>query len=227
MTKVIFCIPGKHFSHNFIRSWTDLLNWCKNNRIEAVLSSSYHEDQYQARNLCLGGKQGKSTTTKPFDGKKDYDYLMWIDSDQVFTPDHFEKLLQHDLDIVTGVYLTENLKTYPCVEKWDEESFDRDGGFRFTLMDELKEKQGVFEVVFNGLGFALFKWGVFESLEYPWFRPYDFATKENRLNLEDDLGLFFRLRENGYRVFVDPEVIVGHDKRMLLGIDFNPKQPIS
>ena len=35
-------------------------------------------------------------------------HYMWIDDDQVFTFDQFQKLLNHDLDIISGIYKKSN-----------------------------------------------------------------------------------------------------------------------
>jgi len=74
----------------------------------------------------------------------------------------------------------------------------------------------LFPAAYNGMGFMLIKKGVFESLQYPWFEPIHQSIK----NLEDftseDVAFCLKAREKGFEIFVDPTVIVGHQKPMIL-----------
>ena len=87
-------MPGKTFSDNFLKSWTDLLDELPKYNIQWGLSQKYHVNRYFVCNSCLGGSSIGGKNQKPFQGKVDYDYLMWIDSDQVFKPKDFLNLLK-------------------------------------------------------------------------------------------------------------------------------------
>lgn len=50
-------------------------------------------------------------------------FIMWIDSDILFTPQQFMRLLSHNADIVSGIYLMEGGKSLATVREWDEEFF--------------------------------------------------------------------------------------------------------
>jgi len=78
--KIIFCLPGKQFSNNFLMSWTKLLLWCTNQGMITHVSSKYSPLLYYVRNMCLGGSTMTGIKQLPFGGKVDYDYIMWIDS---------------------------------------------------------------------------------------------------------------------------------------------------
>ena len=81
--KVIFCIPGNSFSNRFLKSWTKLQQELNKKNIEYELMCEYTPNIYQVRGLLLGANIQYGPTQQPWQGKKDYDYIMWIDSDQV------------------------------------------------------------------------------------------------------------------------------------------------
>ena len=101
--KVIFALPGRSYSGRFLQSWTELVHACLKNDIQPIMSQHYSPVVYYARNMCLGGDNLRGVDQLPFNGQVDYDYIMWIDSDIVFSPQHFFNLLQHDKDIVSGL----------------------------------------------------------------------------------------------------------------------------
>ena len=98
--KIIFCLPGPSYSGDFLSHWTEFLVSCTRNNIIPLLSQHYDPVVYYVRNKCLNGDVMRGKNQKPFDGKVDYDYMMWIDSDILFNFDHFYKLLQYNLNIV-------------------------------------------------------------------------------------------------------------------------------
>ena len=73
--------------------------------------------------MCLGGNVLRGVDQKPFNGEVKYDFIMWIDSDQVFSVENFVNLLQHDADIMSGLYLMENNKEFATVEKMEQGIF--------------------------------------------------------------------------------------------------------
>jgi hypothetical protein len=215
---VVFCLPGRSFSGRFLECWTRLFAWCLNNGIQPVLSRRYSCNIYYVRTMCLGGDVSRGKDQKPFDGKCQYDFCMWIDSDIVFTPAHFEKLLRHRRDIVSGLYLMENGKEYATVQNWDEQFFSAQGHFRFLTPGDLEGnnaaegESGLLPVDYTGMGFMLVKRGVFESLEYPWFRPIEKTIGSMTDFTTEDVSFCLQARERGYEVLVDTTVRVGHEK---------------
>ena len=103
--KVIFCVPGNTFSNRFVKCWTTLQQELHKQNIEYELLCEYAPNIYYIRGMLLGGNYSHGPSQHPWQGKKEYDYIMWIDSDIVFKPEHFFKLLEHDKDIVSGLYL--------------------------------------------------------------------------------------------------------------------------
>ena len=85
MKNIIFAIPGRQFSGNFLQCWTDTVLKCIRNGINPLLSNKFSSMVSYARCLCLGADVRRGPNQAPFDGKIDYEYIMWIDSDQVFS----------------------------------------------------------------------------------------------------------------------------------------------
>jgi GT2 family glycosyltransferase len=166
--------------------------------------------------MCLGADVLRGAQQKPFDGKLAYDYLMWIDSDVLFTPQQFARLLSHQCDIVAGLYLMEDGKHFAAVRDWDEEHFAKHGSFRFLTPGMLEGEEKLVEVAYTGMGFMLVKQGVFEKLEYPWFKPIEKKIGEAVDFTMEDVSLALRARELGVKVLVDPQVRVGHEKTVVL-----------
>jgi hypothetical protein len=221
MKKVIFALPGREFSGRFLQCWTELVYACLQNGIQPIMSQHYSPLLYYVRNMCLGGDNLRGIDQKPFGGQFDYDYIMWIDSDVVFTPDHFFKLLQDDKDIASGLYMMSDNTHYATVEDWDDEFFLKHGHFQFLNREMVQAKQGkLFTADYTGFGWVLIKKGVFESLQYPWFQPvwteYNIDGKIVRDFTMEDVAFCKMIKEKGYDVWIDPSVIVGHEKMVVL-----------
>ena len=218
-TKVIFCIPGGPFSNNFLKSWTSLLGWCFNNNIEPKIINPQSPVVYYARNMCLGGDVRNGINQKPFNGKVDYDYIMWIDSDMVFTPNDFLTLLNMNLPIASGIYKMKDDFNYATVCDMDDEYYMENGSYKFLNKDNIKDKPETFEVDYTGFGWILFKKGVFEKLQYPWFSPLwkEFEAKNKMKEFtSEDVGICQKLKQVGSKIVVNKNLIIGHEKSCIL-----------
>jgi hypothetical protein len=213
--KVIFCLPGASFSRRFLCSWTDLVINCLQHNVYPILSSQQDAVVYYVRNKCLGGDVRRGKNQKPYDGKFEYDYLMWIDSDIVFSFNQFYSLLQKNLPTVSGLYAMDGGTHYPVVKNWDEEYFKQHGTFEFSSVESLKDLKNPFEVDYVGFGFILIKKGIFETLEYPWFRPKFFEIGNAYDFCSEDVGICKSLKEKGHKIYVDPTIRVGHEKKII------------
>ena len=206
--KVVFCIPGNNFSNRFLKCWTNLTRELHKRDIEYELLSQYIPNVYQVRSLLLGADKKFGQYQTPWQGKKDYDYIMWIDSDQVFEPNDFFKLLEHDKDIVSGLYLrkpqSDSLSDIPI----EFACFNENGKRLYT-----NEVNGeLIKVWSNGMGWMLVKKGVFEKIEYPWFGP----IIEGLGFHGEDVSFQIRAKDVGFESYVDTSIIVGHEKEVVL-----------
>ena len=206
--KIIFCVPGNNFSNRFLKCWTNLTRELHKRDIEYELLSQYIPNVYKVRSLLLGADRTFGQYQAPWQGKKDYDYIMWIDSDQVFEPNDFFKLLEHDKDIVSGLYLrkprSDNLNDIPI----EFACFNEDGKKLYT-----NEVNGeLIKVWSNGMGWMLIKKGVFEKIEYHWF-----GTIIEVLGFHgEDVSFQLRARDSGFESYVDTSIVVGHEKGVIL-----------
>ena len=208
--KVIFCIPGNSFSNRFLKCWTNLTRELHKKDIEYELLSQYIPNVYKVRSLLLGADRIFGQYQAPWQGKKDYDYIMWIDSDQVFEPNDFFKLLEHDKDIVSGLYLRkpqgDTLNDIPI----EFACFNEDGKMLYT-----NEVNGELRKVWsNGMGWMLIKKGVFEKIDYPWFYPIN--TNDGVGIHGEDISFQIRAKNVGFDSYVDTSIIVGHEKGIVL-----------
>ena len=188
--RIAFCIPGPNFSGWFLENWTALIKSLPP-EIEWRLYRNYNPNVHVVRNQVLD----RARMFRP-------DYYMWIDSDINFTPDDFYKLLNHtDTSIVSGIYVMKTIYPYN-----DFACGSLNGG---TLTrDDIKDKTKLIEVKANGLGWMLVKSEVFEDLDQP-------LTQDKNGTGEDAL-FQIRARELGYKSYIDPTIIVGHEKMMIL-----------
>jgi len=213
---VVFCLPGKSFSREFLECWTELFNWCIFNGIKPIISTSYSPNLYYVRNMCLGGSTLNGVKQKPFAGQ-DYDYIMWIDSDVLFRVDHFKQLLDADKDIVSGVYTMNDNIHCATVETMDHELYKKQGYYDFMKREDVTKRTDLFGVDYTGFGFMLIKKGVFESLEYPWFRPMWFEYGDDVKDFAmEDVSFCQAVKEKGYTVWVNPKTLLGHQKTFII-----------
>jgi hypothetical protein len=162
------------------------------------------------RELCLGIAPQDAMTGKhflPFYGKVDYDRIMWIDSDMIFKPQDFVKLLSHDVDIVSGL-CKRDPKSY-AVTKMVDKPFAQIPG----LVDSDITSDKLFEVKAVGAAFLLVKRGVFETIKRPWFLTTTVAHSSGAVDMvSEDVYFSIRAREAGFKIWVDPTVKITHLK---------------
>lgn len=134
-------------------------------------------------------------------------HVLFIDDDIAAQEDSLMKLLAHDLDVVSGLYLVGSYPHQPVIfDVADEET----GACLFCYMtDNIPD---LMPIVCAGFGFLLIKTSVFDKLERPYVRLGELDPE----NWCDDVGLFNRLRKAGVQSFCDTTVCVGHMKNMII-----------
>lgn len=212
--RVVFAIPGREFSNVFFTCWTKLVAECLHRGIEIILS------QQLTREKCLGADVLKGPDQQPFNGEH-YDYLMWIDHNIVFEPNDFFILLDHlesntDVNVISGFYVLEEGKNNFFLD-FDTEFFIKHGKYENTSFDDMKllmKKSNIIPVAFCGLGFCLFRKGVFEKLKYPWFyRAAETISTNGKSIIETNdevMALFKNLNDVGIQTYVHFSVHLGH-----------------
>lgn len=225
--RVIFCIPGKSFSSNFLQAWTSLISACMDINIEPILCNRYSSVVHFARSACLGATVSAGPMQKPFQGRVPYDVIVWIDSDIVFTPEQVFQLINSPHPITCGAYLMEDRRFFPIVKHWDLEYFKKHECFEFLSPSDVEKYQSgnsanlYMEVDYAGMGFMAIKNGVIEHLEYPWFyRPAEVITLDYGTVWKDmsseDTAFCHNLREKGFKIMYDTRIRVGHEKTFVI-----------
>ena len=127
-------------------------------------------------------------------------HVLFLDDDMILPKDTLMRLLAHDKDVVTALYL---LRTFPHYPAMFDKKYDS-GKCRFAFLTP--EKKGLIPIVNGGLGCVLISVNVFKALEKPWVRLAEIAKDE----WCDDIGFFNRVSEAGFDIFCDLDTKVGH-----------------
>lgn len=221
---VVFCTPGSTFSRAFFYSWNHLMNYCFSKGISAAFSTGESNNIYQVRNLVMEGQWGAGEYQKPFSRSDlDYDHIMFIDSDQVYSVDNFIQLWQHRAhDIVSGWYSMPISQDFPFTRSSFGTWKRNPNWYRADEIESLVvDQDGLFDVDYNGMGWMLVKKGVFEKIPYPWFTVATDAESTAIIGAEydvvtDDASFCIKAQKAGFRVKVDPSIRVGHYKPVVL-----------
>ena len=128
---------------------------------------------------------------------KGYDYLFAVDHDISFPTDTLKKLLSHDKDLVSGVYIQRNPHDHII------ELYDHTG--RITI-DRLGN--GIIPIKACGFGCVLVKKHVFESVGYPQFRYHD--ALDHKDTFSEDHDFCKKAIEKGFKLFADTTVRCDH-----------------
>ena len=156
--KIVFCLPGRGVSYTYLKNFVQLCFDMVSNQMSVQISQDYSSMVNFARCKCLGANVLRGPDQIPWDGKLDYDYQLWIDSDIVFNTEKFWQLLdlalpaeavtQEDItdddgnvtgmrqiidnekerQIAAGWYSTEDGKTTSVAHWLDEDDFRTNGG---------------------------------------------------------------------------------------------------
>ena len=132
-----------------------------------------------------------------------YDYLFSVDSDISFDKDTLVKMLAHDVDIVSGLYIqripgTHSLEIYEAANN---------GGSRRIPFVKVKDTPFL-EIVGCGMGCALIKGKVFREVGYPQY-TYHSALDHNN-TLSEDVDFCRKARAKGFKIWADTTIRCRH-----------------
>lgn len=214
--KIIFCMPGRTYSREFLLAWSDLLMQGTARGHQMMISQQYSSVVHFARTQCLGGDVTKGADQKPFQGQVDYDIMFWIDSDIIFKPEDFFNLIESPHDVVGGLYLKENLQEFTTVKTWDDDFFKKNGAYKFLRPDDIVGAPQYVPVAYTGMGWMMIRKGVVEDIKYPWFWSDLHRVGDLTDMNADDVSFCRALTEAGHQIYVDTKIRVGHQKMMLI-----------
>lgn len=144
---------------------------------------------------------------------RDYDYLFFFENDMVVTPEQFEALMARNVDVVSGTYVQGDGETMIHHELPRHKNAYCHGTRDLPIGD------GLLEVAHTGMGCLLIRRGVIERLSYPWFAPIKifYNNQSSRFAWNgQDAALCDKIRMAGIKVWLDPQVRVGHIKQKTL-----------
>ena len=132
---IVFCLPGRGCSFTFLKNFVQLCFDMVQNGMSIQISQDYSSMVNFARCKCLGANVLRGPKQVPWDGKLEYDYQLWIDSDIVFSTEKFWQLCdmainkeEEEKEIVAGWYATEDGVTTSVAHWLEEDEFRNNGG---------------------------------------------------------------------------------------------------
>ena len=132
-----------------------------------------------------------------------YDYVLYADSDMVFSAGDLKMLLAHNTDIVSGLYVTRKGEkknvAYTEVHKRVNEPFKAP----VLVHDTLDTGYGKIAAV--GFGFCLIRTEVLKTM----FNKYK-SLFEPKWGFGEDIAFCVRARKCGYEIWLDRDVKLGH-----------------
>ena len=218
---VVFCLPGRGVSYTFLKSFVQLCFDLVQSGAAIQISQDYSSMVNFARCKCLGANVLRGPNQLPWDGKLNYDYQLWIDSDIVFSPEKFWQLVLMEKDIAGGWYVTEDGRTTSVAHWLEEEDFRASGGvMNHETTESITKRKKPFTVDYTGFGWLLIKKGVFEDegMPYPWFAPkmQVFESGEVQDMCGEDVSFCLDAKEAGFEIWCDPRIRVGHEKTRVI-----------
>jgi hypothetical protein len=118
-----------------------------------------------------------------------FEYILFLDSDMSPEPHTVGRLLSHNVDAVSAMCF---MRHPPHMGAWYDEGH---------LIDY--QRGGIQEVEAVGAACLMLKRQVIERLSYPWFGS-------DTPGLGEDILFCKKLRDVGYKIFLDTELEVGH-----------------
>lgn len=133
-----------------------------------------------------------------------YDYLFSVDSDIAFEKDTLVKLLSHDKDMVSGMYIQRK----PDVQILEIYEHNQFGGVSNIPYDNIKHHKGLLEIAGCGFGCVLIKSEVIRKIGYPQF-VYKSAI-DHRNTISEDVYFCAKALENGFKIYADTTIMCDH-----------------
>ena len=235
---IVFCLPGRGCSYIFLKSFVQLCFDMVQNGMSIQISQDYSSMVNFARCKCLGANVLRGPNQIPWDGKLQYDYQLWIDSDIVFDTNKFWQLCDMAIPteavtedgsiddtktkkIVSGWYCTEDGKTTSVAHWLDEDDFRKNGGvMNHETIESISKRKKPFTVDYAGFGWLMIEKGVFEdeNMKYPWFAPkmQVFESGSVQDMCGEDVSFCLDAMDAGFEIWCDPRIRVGHEKNRII-----------
>jgi len=177
---IVFNLFDSEYSGRFLKSWINLTTYLNQTGINYYISHRSSCNAFYAKQMCLGGNVLAGPKQVPFQQKIKYDVLVFLSNKISFTPTQFVKLYNKFKDYK---FLSGRLDG-----RYKPLSQDPD----YIIADYLD-----FDLVF-------IRKGVFEELEYPWFRPHISTTEQEQQFI--DIDICNRIKEQDIKLTIDKSI---------------------
>lgn len=184
MKNFVFCFYDLGYSAEFLKSWVNLCNFLNKKNIEYVITQGNSCNAFYAKQMCLGGSVLAGPNQKPFQGRTNYNTLVFLSNNIIFSVQDFVKLFNK--------YAKLNLTNI---------SANIEG--RNKLTGEYDKSLPLAERV--EFDMTLIRHGVFEKITYPWVKPHIPTDNTDREFV--DVDICKRIREEaGEKLYISDEV---------------------
>jgi hypothetical protein len=210
---VLIATPGAMLEAQYVKSLVLTLEECDKRGITYKWLNAYTSLVHHARELTASGVEGLNLDpTQESPGGKDttYNKIFWIDSDIAWTVEDFFAIYDSEYDVTSGAYLLADGYT-TTVHAWGTP-----GGIPPEQIIKMKEPLKVQSI---GFGFVAMKYGVFESIQRPWFNHEQVQVgKDSAGNavidtVGEDISWCIKAYRAGIDIYFDPAVLVDHIKK--------------
>jgi len=132
-----------------------------------------------------------------------FDYLFAVDSDISFPKDTLRKLVAHDRDLVSGLYIQRK----PGQHVLEVYKFNDHGGVTNIPIEEIQGR-GLVEIASCGFGCVLIKAKVFREVGYPQFVYHSAINHANTIS--EDVDFCRKALSKGFSLWADTSVLCNH-----------------
>lgn len=133
------------------------------------------------------------------------DYVLWLDSDMLFAPETLQYMMKEceekDLDMLSGLYFRRVAPYAPVL--FSKLEITDSGVIVDDLHGDIPESLAEMEGV--GFGCVMMRTEVLIAVQAKF---YDMFTPINGVG--EDLSFCWRARQAGYKIWLDPKIMLGH-----------------
>ena len=134
---------------------------------------------------------------------KGYDYLFSVDSDIAFPPDTLKKLLAHNKDMVSGLYIQRK----PGQHILEVYEHNQHGGVSNIPYEKIVGR-GLVEIASCGFGCLLIKAEVMRAIPYPHFKYH--SAIDHAHTISEDVDFCRKALARGFKIWADTSIQCRH-----------------
>ena len=177
---VVFNLFENSYSSDFLKSWVTLITYLNQTGVKYFISQNSSCNAFYAKQMCLGGNVLSGPKQKPYQGSIKYDLLVFLSNQITFTPTQFIKLYNKSSDYK---FLSGRV----------------DG--RYKIKEEVDD---FIKADYLDFDFVFIRKGVFEQLEYPWFKPH--VSKNDNEQYYVDIDICERIKKQNIDLLIDKSI---------------------